>query len=76
MDQDFFRLEPDVWNAEQAYALYDDQNYPENKYYLNYVFLLKENRALILEFKTSFPMTSEKIEVLSRLTDKVIDIQE
>ena len=76
MDQDFFRLEPDVWNAEQAYALYDDQNYPENKYDRNYVFLLKENRALILEFKTSFPMTSEKIEVLSRLTDKVIEIQE
>ena len=74
-DQDFFRLEPDVWNAEQAYALYDE-NYPENKYDRNYVFLLKENRALILEFKTSFPMTSEKIEVLSRLTDKVIEIQE
>ena len=66
VDQDFFRLEPDVWNAEQAYALYDDQNYPENKYYLNYVFLLKENRALILEFKTSFPMTSEKIEVMGK----------
>lgn len=75
VDQDFFRLEPDVWNAEQAYALYDE-NYPENKYDRNYVFLLKENRALILEFKTSFPMTSEKIEVLSRLTDKVIEIQE
>ena len=74
-DQDFFRLEPDVWNAEQAYALYDE-NYPENKYDRNYVFLLKENRALILEFKTSFPMTSEKMEVLSRLTDKIIEIQE
>lgn len=64
-----------MWNAEQAYALYDE-NYPENKYDRNYVFLLKENRVLILEFKTSFPMTSEKIEVLSRLTDKVIEIQE
>lgn len=75
VDQAFFRLEPDVWNAEQAYALYDE-NYPENKYDRNYVFLLKENRALILEFKTSFPMTSEKMEVLSRLTDKIIEIQE
>ena len=75
VDQDFFRLEPDVWNAEQAYALYDE-NYPENKYDRNYVFLLKENRALILEFPISFSMTSAKIEVLSRLTDRVIEIQE
>ena len=62
----------DEWNVEKAYALYDYESYPNKKYYRNYVYLLKQNRVLVLEFSISFPMTQERINVLKCLIDEDI----
>ena len=72
MDKDFIRLNADEWNVEKAYALYDYESYPNKKYYRNYVYLLKQNRVLVLEFSISFPMTQERINVLKCLIDEDI----
>ena len=72
MDKDFIRLNADEWNVEKAYALYDYERYPNKKYYRNYVYLLKQNRVLVLEFSISFPMTQERINVLKCLIDEDI----
>ncbi len=69
MDKDFISLDADEWNVEKAYALYDYESYPHKKYYRNYVFLLKQNRVLVLEFSISFPMTLQRIKVLKDLID-------
>lgn len=72
MDKDFIRLNADEWNVEKAYALHDYESYPNKKYYRNYVYLLKQNRVLVLEFSISFPMTQERINVLKCLIDEDI----
>ena len=72
MDKDFIRLNADEWNVENAYALYDYESYQNKKYYRNYVYLLKQNRVLVLEFSISFPMTQERINVLKCLIDEDI----
>ena len=69
LDEDFFCLDAAEWNADKAYALYDYENYPDKKYYRNYLFLLKQNRTAVLEFSISFEMTSERIMVLKELID-------
>ena len=68
-DKDFFCLNAEEWNADKAYSLYDYENYPEKKYYRNYLFLLKQNRAAVFEFEVSFEITPQRIEVLKELID-------
>ena len=72
MDKDFISLNADEWNVEKAYALYDYESYSNKKFDRNYVFLLKQNRVLVLEFSISFPMTQERINVLKGLIDEDI----
>ena len=69
IEKEFFRLDESEWNAEIAYSLYDYNNYPETKYYRNYIFLKKENRVMIIEFHTSFEISRQRIDVLKTVID-------
>ena len=56
--------------AEVTYReLYDYNNYPDNKYYRNYIFLKKDNKIMIVEFNTSFEISQQRIDVLKALID-------
>lgn len=69
IEKEFFRLDESEWNAEIAYSLYDYNNYPDNKYYRNYIFLKKNSRIMIVEFNTSFEISQQRIDVLKVLID-------
>ena len=69
IEKEFFRLDESEWNAEIAYSLYDYNNYPDNKYYRNYIFLKKNSRIMIVEFNTSFEISQQRIDVLKALID-------
>ena len=69
IEKEFFRLDESEWGVDIAYSLYDYNNYPDNKYYRNYIFLKKDNRAMIIEFKTSFEISRQKIDVLKTVID-------
>ena len=69
IEKEFFRLDESEWNAEIAYSLYDYNNYPDDKYYRNYIFLKKDNRVMTIEFKTSFEISRQRIDVLKALID-------
>lgn len=69
IEKEFFRLDESEWNAEIAYSLYDYNNYPDDKYYRNYIFLKKDNRVMTIEFKTSFEISRQRIDVLKTLID-------
>ena len=66
---DFFRLYENEWNVEKAYALYDYNNYPEDRYYDNYIFLKKGNRVMVIEFDPEFEMSPSRTDVLKVLID-------
>ena len=66
---DFFRLYENEWNVEKAYALYDYNNYPEDRYYDNYIFLKKGSRVMVIEFDPEFEMSPSRIDVLKALID-------
>ena len=67
IDKEFYKLDKDKWNTEYAYSLYDYNNYPENKYYRNYIFLKKDNRVMIIEFQISFEINEQRVNVLKEL---------
>lgn len=69
IENEFFKLDESEWNAEIAYSLYDYNNYPDDKYYRNYIFLKKDNRVMIIEFNTSFEISRQRIDVLKALID-------
>lgn len=69
IEKEFFRLDESEWGVDIAYSLYDYNNYPDNKYYRNYIFLKKDNRVMIIEFKTSFEISRQKIDVLKTVID-------
>ena len=69
IEKEFFRLDESEWNAEIAYSLYDYNNYPDNKYYRNYIFLKKNSRIMIVEFNTSFEISQQRIDILKVLID-------
>lgn len=69
IENEFFKLDESEWNAEIAYSLYDYNNYPDDKYYRNYIFLKKDNRVMTIEFKTSFEISRQRIDVLKTLID-------
>ncbi|MCI7222059.1 MAG: hypothetical protein MR500_05435 [Erysipelotrichaceae bacterium] len=69
IENEFFKLDESEWNAEIAYSLYDYNNYPDDKYYRNYIFLKKDNRVMTIEFNTSFEISRQRIDVLKTLID-------
>ena len=69
IENEFFKLDESEWNAEIAYSLYDYNNYPDDKYYRNYIFLKKNSRIMIVEFNTSFEISQQRIDVLKVLID-------
>ncbi|MDY3091226.1 MAG: hypothetical protein SOW61_00220 [Erysipelotrichaceae bacterium] len=69
IETDFFRLDENEWKVEKAYALYDYNNYPEDRYYDNYIFLKKGSRVMVIEFDPEFEMSPSRIDVLKALID-------
>lgn len=69
IETDFFRLDENEWKVEKAYALYDYNNYPEDRYYDNYIFLKKGSRVMVIEFDPKFEMSPSRIDVLKALID-------
>ena len=69
IEKEFFRLDESEWSVDIAYSLYDYNNYPDDKYYRNYIFLKKDNRIMIIEFKTSFEISRQNIDVLKTVID-------
>ena len=69
IENEFFKLDESEWNAEIAYSLYDYNNYPDDKYYRNYIFLKKDNRVMTIEFNTSFEINRQRIDALKTLID-------
>ena len=69
IEKEFFKLDEKEWGVDKAYSLYDYNNYPDNKYYRNYIFLMKDSKAVIIEFRISFKINRSRINVLKTVID-------
>ncbi|MDY3091227.1 MAG: hypothetical protein SOW61_00225, partial [Erysipelotrichaceae bacterium] len=69
IEKEFFKLDEKEWGVDKAYSLYDYNNYPDNKYYRNYIFLMKDSKAVIIEFRISFKINQSRINVLKTVID-------
>ncbi len=61
-------------NVEKAYALYDMEHIPQNPYYLNYIFLRKDQRIVSFAYLVNgdFTLNDERIAVIESLFEREI----
>lgn len=68
------QLDKEKWNVEEAYALFNDETYPYNFSSTQHIYLLKENRLLILQYNHYLTFDDEQMNVLSKLIDESNEI--
>lgn len=61
-------------NVEKAYALYDMKHIPKNPYYLNNIFLVKDQRIVCFAYlvNSDFTLNDERIAVIESLFEREI----
>ena len=64
-------LDRNKWKVDEAYMLYNKEDYPyEFDNESNYIFLLKENRYLLIEYNPYIEFNDEQINVLNQLIER------